>query len=709
MSSLHPSRAFVFSLLATTALPGVALAQGVSPLDTTTLDTIVVAGDGEGATTEGVDSYRSKAATVSSRLPASIRETPRSVSVVTRQRLDDEMLFTDLDAIARIPGMSVDGPEFFQSITSRGFIASNNMDGLRIGSEASYNAVALDSFLMDRIEVMRGPAGLLEGRGMPGGVVNRALKRPGDGFSALGGVTYGSYDFKRTELDVSAPLNAAGTVRGRFVGAYQDRGYFYDVGEQQRAALLGTVEADLTEATTLRVTVAHQQDHLIPFWGLPTAPDGTLLDLPRSTFLGSRHARFETEFTNIGAELTHRFDNGWQARVAANRFDISTFENSIYVRGPVDPADGIGMAEQYFNKDGESGYNLDASLSGDFEAFGRQHQFVVGASYLSSNISFDESYSADEFPFNIYDPDHSMPVTGGEFINFLNQSRDYAQIGIYGQANLRVTDRLRLIGGGRLSWADYDAADRNNPARVLAGYNENAVFTPMVGAVFDLTDTTTLYASFADIFEPQTARSETGDVLPPITGTQYEVGMKNEFLGGRLSTSLALFHILRENEAMRVPGESYSIPIGEARSRGFEVEVSGHLTPRWKVQAGYAYTDHEILRAAIYEGNVAANTPRHKANLWTSYRFDEGALEGLQVGVGITASGSFRDNSNLIKAPGYTTVDAALRYAVNDNLELSLHGKNLFDAKYYERLGYTGSNNHYGTPRSFLFQIKGRI
>lgn len=639
----------------------------------------------------------------------SARETPRSVSVVTRQRLDDQLLFTDLDAIARIPGMSVDGPEFFQSITSRGFTASNNMDGLRINSEASYNTTAIDSFLMDRIEVMREPAGLLEGRGSPGGVVNRALKRPLHTYAVQGSVSYGSYDFKRAELDVSAPLNQAGTIRGRLAGAFQDREFFYDVGEQQRGAFLGTIEMDLTENTTLRLSAVHQRDNLIPFWGLPSAPDSTLLDVPRSTFLGSRHARFETEFTNFGAELNHRFANGWQGRLAANQFDVSTFENSLYVRGPIDPADGIGIGEPYFNNDGESGYNVDASLSGHFDALGREHQFVVGASYLSSNMSFDESYGAVETPFNIYDPDYSIPVAGGEFINFFNQSRDYTQLGIYGQANLSVTDRLKLIAGGRLSWADFDSVDRNNPSRVLAGYDENAVFTPMLGAVYDLTETMSVYASFADVFQPQTARSETGDVLPPVTGTQYEVGLKNDFLDGRLSTSIALFHILRENEAIRVPGQSYSIAVGEVRSRGFEFEVTGELSAQWKVQAGYGYTDHEILRAAVFEGNVAGNTPRHKASLWTSYQFDERVLDGLEVGVGLTTSSSFFDHSNEIKAPGYTTVDAGLRYAINDKVEVSLHGRNLFDTKYYQRLGGTISNNHYGEPRTVLLQLKGRM
>lgn len=702
----------ILSLLATSALPmtiTAALAQESGALNLTVLDTLTITGSGENARTEGADSYQAGSATVSSRLPARLRETPRSISVVTRQRLDDEMVFTDLDAIARVPGMTVDGPAFFQSISSRGFNASNNMNGLRINSEASYNATALDAYLMDRIEVLRGPAGLLEGRGTPGGVVNRSLKRPLDSYTAQGSVTYGSYDFKRVELDASAPLNAAGTVRGRLAGAYQDRDYFYDISNQQRGAILGTVEADLSEDTLLRAFIVHQQDNLIPFWGLPSAPDGTLLDVPRSTFLGSRHARFETSFTTMGAELEHRFDNGWRARLAANHFDVRTFENSLYVRGPIDPADGIGTGEPYYNRDGESGYNIDASVSGDFEALGRTHQFVVGASYLASNMSFNESYGAVDTPFDIYNPDYSIPVSGVPFVNFFNQSRDYRQIGLYGQTNLSITDRLKISAGGRLSWADFNSVDRNNPARVLAGYDENAVFTPMLGAVFNLTPATTLYASFADVFQPQTARSETGDVLPPITGTQYEVGIKNEFLDGRLSANLALFHIVRQNEAIRVPGQSYSIAVGEARSRGFEVELAGHLTPQWKLHAGYAYTDHEILKAAVFQGNVAGNTPRHKASLWTSYRFEGDWMNGLEAGVGVTASSGFFDHSNVIRAPGYITVDAALRYAVNDSMELSVRATNIFDSKHYERLGGTISNNHYAAPRSVLVQLKGKI
>lgn len=684
-------------------------AQETASSDVTILNPVVVTGIRNDASTEGQGTYQAQAATVSSRLPVSLKETPRSISVVTRTTLDDELVFTDLDAISRLPGVNVDGPAFMQSITARGFSASSNIDGMRMQSEASYNATAIDAYLLDRIEALRGPAGLLEGRGTPGGVINRALKRPKDVFSIQGSAIYGSYDFKRVEADVSAPLNEAGTVRGRLVGAYQDRKYFYDVSNQKRAALLGTIEADLSPQTTLRLSAIHQQDNMIPFWGLPSQPDGILLDVPRSTFLGSKHARYETKFTNLGAEVNHEFDNGWRARVAGNYFDVSTFENSLYVRGPIDVRDGLGNGEPYFNNNGEKGYNVDASLAGDFEALGRQHQFVVGASYLYSNMAFSESYGLTETPFNIYKPDYSIPVTGGKFNNFFNQSRDYNQFGIYGQVNFSVTDRLRLIGGGRISWAKYDAQDRNNPARVMAGYDERNVFTPMAGIVFDLTQSTSLYASYADIFEPQTARSETGDILQPIVGKQYEVGLKSELVDGRLSANVSLFHIVRENEAMRVPGTSYSIPIGEARSRGFEIELVGHLTPQWSVHGSYAYTDHEIVKAAVFQGNVAGNTPQHKGSLWTNYRFKSDELEGLQASIGLTASSEFFDHSNNIRAPGYVTVDAALKYAVNDNFEVSLIGKNLLDAKYYERLGGLISNNHYGQPRSFMLQLKGKL
>ncbi len=676
--------------------------------NTTVLDTITVQGGGP---TEGRDDYRSDDASVASRIPSSIRETPQSVSVITRDRIDDQLFTSDSQAIANTVGMNVSGQPWNDVITSRGFASLNNVDGLKMNSEGNPYQSPTDAFLFDSIEILRGPAGLLEGAGTPGGVVNRTLKRPRDAFGVLGGVTFGSFDLKRIEADVYGPLTPDGSVRGRIVGVAHDRGFFHDVSNQQRKAILGSIEADITDATTVSLSGVYQKDdNNAPFHGLPAYSDGRLLDVRRSTYLGADWGRFDTQYGMVTGKIEHRFDNGWKARIVGNYFDFRQDERDLFVSGAVTDANGgVLSGSPYRDLGSAKGYNLDASLNGDFRLFGREHRFVVGTSYTNSDYALLQGVAigSTSMPIDVFNPNpHGIPEPG-EFNMYFDQNRSYEQYGVYGQVNFKLADPLTLVAGGRLNWAKFGSFD-NLSGAATPGYDET-FFTPLVGLVYDLTPTTTLYANYADIFKPQTASDYDGNILPPVTGTQYEAGIRQELFDGRLMVSAAAFHILRKNEAISQradDGRRYSIAAGETRSRGFELEAVGKITDAWKLYAGYAYTDARILKASVNEGNVTANTPRHKFNLWTSYGFHRGMLEGLEIGAGMTIASKFYDNANVIEAPSFVTVDLGASYKVNDNFGVSVKVNNLFDQKYYRSVGTTSQGNYYGEPRSVLVQAK---
>lgn len=701
--SEDPAQSEVVNTARGDRLPAATAADG-----STLLDTITVQGGGAGQT-EGRDDYRADDASVASRIPTSIRETPQSVSVITRDRMDDQLFTSDSEAIANTVGMRVSGPAWNETITSRGFESLNNVDGLKMNSEGNPYQSPTDAFLFDSIEILRGPAGLLEGAGSPGGVVNRVLKRPRDAFGALGGVTYGSFDLKRIEADIYGPLTPDGSVRGRLVGVAHDRGFFQDVSGQERKAILGSIEADVTDATSVSISGFYQKDdNNAPFWGLPTYGDSRLLDVPRSTYLGADWGRYDTEYGVVTGKIEHRLDNGWKARIVGNYFDFQQDERDLFVSGAVtDTNGGILYGSPYRDLGSAKGYNLDASLDGDFSLFGKEHRFVVGANYMHSDYGLSQGYANGSTPIDVFNPNPQGIPEPDDFIMYVDQTRTYTQYGIYGQVNFKLADPLTLVAGGRLNWATYDSF--NNISSTLTPGYDQAFFTPLLGLVYDLTPTTTLYANYADIFKPQTATDYDGNLLPPITGTQYEAGIRQQLFDGRLMVSAAAFHILRENEAFsqRAPdGRRYSIAAGETRSRGIELEAVGKITDSWKLYAGYAYTDARILKATSYEDNVIANTPRHKFNLWTSYGFHDGALEGLEVGGGVTVSSEFYDITNAIKAPAFITVDLGASYKVNENFALSLKIGNVFDKKYYRSVGSLDQGNYYGDPRSITFQAK---
>lgn len=695
----------ILTLMVSLSLTAPSLADDETDGAVTALETLIVTDAGD------EESYKSDRSTATSRMAVPVKEIPLSLSTVTRQRMDDELIWDDIEAIDRSTGMNAAGSPYPSEISSRGFSTLSNVNGLRMQSEDSNFTPVLDSFLLGGIEIMRGPAGLLEGAGEPGGVVNRVLKRPTDHFTMGGSVTFGGNGLKRTEFETGGSLVEDNSLRARIAATTTDSDYFYDVADHQRFAVLGALEADLTDRTTVRLSAVHQKDDRTPFWGLPSHEDGYLLDVDRSTFLGSSFGRFNTDYTLVATELSHEFENGWTAKVMGNYFSQKIDEFDLMAIGPA-----YDVGDETFvdlglnvNQDQETGYNLDASLSGTVELLGREHEVVFGASHIRSNLKVDERWGYDGFPVNVNDPEVNLPVPA-EADGGIQQDRDYTQYGVYGQVNYKLTDRLTTLFGGRLNWAKMDS---DITGIVIQDYQENAFFTPLLGLVYDLTPSTSIYVSYADIYEPQFQRDADRNALPPLTGTQYEAGVKTEFLEGRLLATAAIFDITRKNQAHIVGPWMQQIyeADGTTNSRGFELEISGEINEAWKVFAGYAYTHSKVTESQDPDrlGKWASNTPKHKFNLWVTHQFQQEYLEGLQLGAGLTAASSILDYDNALEAQGHVTVDAAASYKINQNLDFSVKVSNLFDDKYYERLGTSGMYHYYGAPRTAAFQLKGRF
>ncbi|WP_313458980.1 TonB-dependent siderophore receptor [Achromobacter sp.] len=653
--------------------------------------------------TEGSQSYTANTVTVG-KTAANVRDVPNSVSVVTRQRMDDQNMVSVEDALRQTTGVSAmsygDGTAYF---TARGYETDVQFDGVPANGALQY-LPQFDLALYDRIEVLRGPAGLLQGFGSPAGTVNLVRKRPLDTFSLTGAVMAGSWNNYRTEMDVTGPITADGRVRGRAGFAGQDRDFFYDQAHNRQGLAYGSLEFDLTANTTLTLSAAYQRQRQAPFdYGLPIYSNGQIIDSPRKGFYGTDWSRGDTTLSEIYSELSHRFANGWTGQVSMNYRATDMDSRYGYVNGPVNPANDRAGYRLQAQKDQIRWIGFDTHASGPFSLLGRTHQAMIGANYAERRQD-GRSGGTNISSVSIQDidvPDQDLPYTSG------NRSKSN-QMGVYGQVSFRVADPLTLIVGGRQSWYQ----NSTQPLLPVAGNTrrdpEVRKFVPYYGAVAQLNSWLSAYASYSDIYAFSEAWQMTTDGKPlkPRTGKQYEIGLKGQFLDGAANASLALFRIRDKNRA--VPDDANPgryLAQGEAQSQGIEAEITGRLMPNWDVYAGYTYLQTRYLSDPTQEGQIVnPETPKHLFKIWTTYRFTPDVLPDWRVGGGVRTQ-SRTSRNNVSWQGGYAVVDAQIGYKVNRNLDASLTLNNVFDRHYYARVP---SNFYgiYGEPRNVMLTLR---
>ncbi len=587
------------------------------------LPSVEVAGKTESTVTEGSGLYTSPGMTIGSKTVQSLRQTPQSVSVITQQRLEDQNL-TNLDtALGQATGITVN-PSLNRSssLFARGFLINTALvDGVPLALPTNnYGFDSPDLAIYDHVEVLRGSAGLLSGAGTPGAVIGLVRKRPtADKLFKLS-ASYGSWNNKRVELDGSGPLNTDATLRARGVVVQEDRDFFYDVAKQRKTLVYGVVDYDLSSRTRLTFGASHQDLDGVPMNGsnLPRYSNGADTKLPRSTFPGAAWNREEGSNTEIFAEAEHRFDGDWKVRVAATQA-ISTTDAKIgFLLGAINPANGAGSVLRGNSVNSEvERKGLDAVLSGSFEAFGRRHEVVTGGNISEHRYQYDivslynAPYTAtDIFNHNPYawpEPVSPASATGP------NQQRT-VQTGVYSTLRLKLSDPATLILGARDSSWQFKQGNLRT-GLTSSKYSDSAI-TPFAGLVFDLNKTWSVYGSYADVFQVQNSFSFDGKQLDPVTGANYELGIKGDVFDGRLNTSFAIFQIQRKNVAERdtvntsptaCNGLACYVEGGETQSRGIEAEISGAIARNWNIFAGYTYNTTKYVRDRMANGLPSTN------------------------------------------------------------------------------------------------------
>jgi iron complex outermembrane receptor protein len=649
--------------------------------------------------------YNPTDARVGTRTNTPLRDIPQTVNVVTQEVIKDQRALTIGEALRNV-GV-VGGGTFAQSdrLILRGFTTRNILtDGLRNYFVGVRDLTSIGN--VERIEVLRGPASVLYGQGDLNGTINLVTKQPLiDPFYAAS-FSVGSYDTYQGTLDLSGPLTTDKSVLYRFNGSYLNSNGFVDFYNQQRYQIAGALVWNIGRNTKLTFNTSYADfSRSATYQGIPAL--GTLFSnplgkLPRTRFLGEPGKEDQdTSDTRLSYKLEHRFNENWSLENAFQAI-FTKYSNDLKTRPLGLLPDNRTLRRDAFTNPGGVNYyiyDLDTHVAGRFKTGSIEHQVVFGTEYAWNQFyAFQNRY--DFTSIDIFNPVYGN-TTLGRLLSSNGSGTKVDNLGVYAQDLIALSENLKLVLGGRYDWTnetDYTVFDLFGSPSSNSSASE--AFSPRLGIVYQPIKLLSLYASYSRSFIPQTSRTVNNELFKPQRGTQYEVGVKADLLGDKLSANLALFQLTQSNVATNDPNNTgFLIPVGEVNTQGVELFITGEILPGWNVIASYAYADPRITKdnsTPSPVGKALTGVPFNQASLWTTYTISKGNLQGLGGGIGIFYVGDrFIDTLNSLKVPSYVRTDAALFYR-RGKFDATINFENLFDLAYFE----SGNNTSvtYGSP-----------
>ncbi|WP_448132154.1 TonB-dependent siderophore receptor [Stutzerimonas chloritidismutans] len=685
-------RRLLLPMLAIPALtcPAVVSANDEPPAEPLALEEMQVTASAERA--DGpVQGYRATRSASATRTDTAIHETPQSISVVPAQVVEDIGATRLEDALDYAGGVERGNNFGGQGLTEflvRGF---STQEFYRNGFAVNRGYPNMpDASTLERIEVLRGPASMLYGRGDPGGTFNIVSKQPQAERRTVLGSQVNTDGLRRGTLDTTGALDesAAFTYRLNLVAEGSDS--FRDHVESERYNIAPVLRWQLSDDTALILEGDYLHNRHPMDRGLTRYPNQAG-DLSRDRFLGEESAgKLTNQNATTQLRLEHQLDSQWMLRGGIQYLDGSLDGGAVENNGLAADGRTVGRnySERWLNWNDLA---VQANLEGHFDAAGLAHTLLLGVEFDDFNYDsqIDRSGGAtSDFPIDLYDPVYGQPLPALTRTTTYDDEnlKSYA---FFLQDQIALTERLTAQVGARLERFEQRYENKLTPAGSW-DQTHNAV-SPRFGLIYDLTEELAVYANTSRSFKPNRGADRSSQAFDPEKGIAHEVGIKYELPEHDLSVTAALFHITKENVLTSDPVDSnYQVAAGEARSRGFDISVAGNITPQWRVIGGYAYVDAEVPEsssASMPAGTRLANVPRHSFNLLDTYEFAEGPLAGLGVGMGVKYVGDRKGGatSTAFDMDAYTTVDLLAYYPLTERVRLNLNLNNLFDEEYEER------------------------
>lgn len=704
--TLAPLAARILAAIAGSACTFVQAADTALDLPSDTITSSVIENQ------EGVaQGYQGKPTTGTTRLNLTSQETPQGVTSVTRERLNDFQLDSVRDVLDYTPGINVQKVETDRTyFTARGFDITNfQYDGTGLPFFWGIVNGDIDTAPYEQVDILHGANGVMTGLGNPAATVNFVRKRPTYTPQAEIELSAGSWDKRRADIDVSGPLTQSGNVRGRVIYANENKNSYLDRYSREKNVFAGLLAFDLSERDTLTVGFEQQKsDSNGASWGaLPlTDANGNAIHY-NSTHrsISQPWTYWDTHSQRVFGEWEHRFDNDWISKVTLTGEKRTQDTVLYYMYASAFTTTGYsGLGSEYHSE----AHDLvgDASLTGPFQLFGRQHQLTVGAnagrsrteeqSLYGDTLYYSDVSLADALAGSLARPQFSST-------NINNGGSDYTdrQKSVYTAARFSLRDDLHLIAGARLLSTDSDGTSYG----VEREAREHGRTTPYVGLVYDLDPQYAVYASYTEIFSPQNYRDLSGRMIDPLEGKSYEVGIKRQSLDKKSSITAALFHTKQDNVAAYA---GYDASLGGSlynglsyEGQGVELEVAGEVLPGLQLSGGYTYlwiTDEDDNRARRF-------IPRHAVTSNLTYRLP--MTPQVRVGGSLKwQSETQTDGVDAARQESYTLLGLMAGYDFDSHWSTQLNLNNLTNQKYLENPRWGQSN--FGEPRNVTASVSWR-
>ncbi|WP_274541242.1 MULTISPECIES: TonB-dependent siderophore receptor [Methylosinus] len=672
-----------------------------------------------------VDGYVARGSATATKTDTPIIETPQSISVITREQIEDQQPQSMSQALRYTSGVVSEalGIQNHDAIYIRGFSDADGggiqyLDGLKLPYGVGFANVRLDPYLLERIDVLKGPASVLYGQSSPGGIVNMTSKTPIDRSFGEIQLQGGSYKGLLGAFDIGGRLDHDGQFIYRLTGAMRDSDSQVDFVHNRRAAIAPSFTWRPDADTKLTVYGSYQSDD--PggrFYNIVPASGSLFLNqngkLPRSFFDGDpTFNTFDRTQYYIGYAFEHRFDDVWTVRQNMRFFEIAGTYKDVFGIGYAAGSDRIINRYTRYNLESLGALTNDNQIEATFTTGVIAHHALLGLDYQhvadTNRVGVGSAPSLDAYAPVYY---QSIPVP----TFYQDQTQILNQTGLYVQDQMSWAG-LHVMAGLRRDWADLDTTNHLSDNKVTHKWDR--ALTWRAGALYEFLNGVSPYFSYSTSFFPTTGVDFGGKPFDPTTGEQYEAGVKYKPPGYNAYVTVSAFDIEKNNVLTPDPDPTHlfaNVQTGQIRSRGIEVTGVMSLTEGLNAIVSYTHNNVEVTKATDKTlGKTPLYAPRDAASGWLDYTFGADALSGLTLGGGVRYVGwTYGDTSNTFKAPGYAVADAMVRYRLDrlhpdlKNMELQVNASNLFDRTYVGGCSSIGVC-YYGMGRTVLATLKYR-
>ncbi|MFF9551635.1 TonB-dependent siderophore receptor [Methylobacterium fujisawaense] len=707
LSFAHTGLATVILALSSTAV------HAQAETDEVALSELSVTGTGPAAERAGgpVVGYRATRSATATRTDTPLRDTPQSVQVVPRDVLVDQQDIRLSDALQNVssvqPGGTIQGRS--DTFIIRGFRTQTYaIDGVLLNQAGNFSSVTRDLADVERIEVLKGPASVLYGRGDPGGLINIVTRQPTPTPSGDINLQAGSFGFRRVQGSVSSAIEGVEGLSGRLSFAAQSDPTFRNFYGRDNARTFVAPAFAWTPTPDTRVTflgeftrVDNQYDEgLIARNGrVPLDNVARYYGEPFSRYNGSANFGLLKVEHDLNANITLRevLNAQWGGfDLLATRAIGLTNRNTQVTRRET------AVYSTYAAVDSQT------EMVAKFDLLGFRHTVLTGVEYTNGYRRAYQTQSTNFPSVSFLNPVPGSPIVGLQFQSDLKQKN--ALTGLYVQDQIDLGLGLQMLVGVRYDTGTQYYFSRVPTSRTIPPEQQLSGTSPRVGLIYRPVEPLTLYASYATSFKPQTDNVYNAVNPRPETGELYEVGSRLD-LNPDLTLSTAAFRIIRNNVSAADPvNTGFSVITGQQRSQGVEADLAGQVLPGWKVIGGISVLDARITKDTTFAvGNRLVGAPAFSGSIWSTYQFQEGFLLGWNVGAGITYVGRRAgDLNNSYSVGGYARLDAAVFYDFSEHARFSINARNLTDRRYIEQ-PFNQFNNLPGAPLSVLATITARL